>query len=163
LISVETRFWSKVNEKSDDECWEWQGKFSKSGYGIFTLNGKEIKAHRFSYTLKNGPIPAHSPFICHKCGNRKCVNPNHLYAGTGKTNAKDRIDMGRQFHAYGTRNGNAKLPDERVNQIRRDAEINKRELGIYNYDGIAKKYHISKSHVGAIVRGERRVYAKERK
>lgn len=155
-MSPEDRFWSRVEIKSADECWEWTGALNSAGYGRLAVGGKDTRAHRFSYELAHGPIPEDRPFICHKCGNRKCVNPHHLYAGTGWTNARDRVQMGRQFHAYGLKNGKAKLSDAQVEQIRRLAHRNLRFSGVPDYAGIAERFNVTANHVGAIVRGERR-------
>lgn len=72
---------------SDKGCWIWTGKRDSFGYGLF---GKKIKrAHRVSWEYHNGSIP-HKKFICHKCDNPPCFNPNHLFIGTAKTNAIDK-------------------------------------------------------------------------
>lgn len=43
------RFWSKVTKSSN--CWTWGAGVDKDGYGKFKVNGKNIRAHRFSYSL----------------------------------------------------------------------------------------------------------------
>lgn len=86
------RFWSKVAKSSDDKCWNWIG-VTRSGYGVFTYSYITHLAHRVSYLLSFGPIP-NNLFICHKCDNSRCVNPNHLYAGTQFDNMKDRNQGG---------------------------------------------------------------------
>lgn len=92
-IPVEQRFWKKVNRPSEG-CWEWLGAKSV-GYGrIFGRNNKLLLAPRFSWELVNGPIP-NGLFICHTCDNPGCVNPNHLFLGTAKDNALDKVRKGR--------------------------------------------------------------------
>jgi hypothetical protein len=81
------RFWAKVNKKADDECWEWTAAKSPNGYGQFALNKIAKSTHRISYIIHKGQIPD-GLMICHTCNNPPCVNPNHLYAGTGKDNAQ---------------------------------------------------------------------------
>mgnify|MGYP001206704065 CR=1 FL=1 len=88
-MRIEERFWTKVNIKDSDDCWEWLYSLSHRGYGRFELNGKVISAHRMAYILTNGPIPK-GLYILHKCDNRKCVNPTHLYVGTQGDNITDR-------------------------------------------------------------------------
>lgn len=86
------RFWEKVNIVPG-ECWEWTAGI-RNGYGAFKLNGKAIDAHRVSYEAYNGEIPK-GKIICHTCDNPKCVNPEHLYAGTYADNVHDMIKRNR--------------------------------------------------------------------
>jgi HNH endonuclease len=80
------RFLSKIIHSADTECWFWNGYRDFGGYGRFTLatgvrGGKPVQAHRFSYEVSIGTIPAGYQ-VHHKCNNRHCVNPNHLEALT---------------------------------------------------------------------------------
>jgi len=76
-------------------CWLWMGSRNPvTGYGHVVRSGKLKYAHRLSFEIFKGPIPA-GKHICHTCGTPICVNPDHLYAGTPKDNAMDRERMGR--------------------------------------------------------------------
>jgi hypothetical protein len=90
---VEERFWEKVNKSDDDDCWEWISSTKGNGYGAFFTHtppeGRKCHgAHRFAWVLINGPIPF-GLWVLHKCDNRVCVNPKHLFLGNRSDNMQD--------------------------------------------------------------------------
>ncbi len=92
------KFWSHVDVKSKNECWNW--KLSPSfGYGQFHIviygKSKGYKAHRIALYLFDRLSWNKNMIVCHKCDNRLCCNPNHLYLGSNKDNGQDRRDRNR--------------------------------------------------------------------
>ncbi len=94
MKDLRTRFESKYERIPMLDCWIWTAGSNEKGYGILGLGKKFIKAHRASYLLHKGEIPS-GMNILHKCGVSCCVNPDHLYPGTQKENARDTKEMGR--------------------------------------------------------------------
>lgn len=119
--SLSERFWSKVNKRGPDECWEWQAYRDKDGYGHIRADDpkhSDTPAHRVSYELTNGSIPD-GLFVCHRCDNPACVNPAHLFLGTHQDNVDDMIAKGRKIVARGESQHCSKLTAEQVTEIRR--------------------------------------------
>src|SRR5690554_3562090 len=83
------RFWAKVKKGADSECWLWTAGVQGKGYGQFYIAKRQpIGAHRYSWSLVNGPIPP-GKFVMHMCDNPPCVNPLHLRLGTARDNNLD--------------------------------------------------------------------------
>lgn len=88
-----------IIENEETECWAWQ-KSKRKGYGYMKFRGKWFfPAHRVSFIVYKGEIPE-GLFVCHKCDNPSCVNPDHLYAGTPKQNMQDKMERGRFFNGH---------------------------------------------------------------
>ena len=76
-------------------CFDWPGYVTKNGYGQLRVNGKTKYAHRYYYELYRGFKVPPGLVICHRCDNRKCINPLHLFIATQKTNMQDAKEKGR--------------------------------------------------------------------
>lgn len=118
---LEQRFWSKVEILGSDDCWEWQGSIRPNGYGQINVNGIPRRAHRISWELAHGLISAgngtHGTCICHKCDNRKCVNPAHLFLGSQRDNIVDMYRKGRR--GIGLQPNLAKLNSAQIRVIKK--------------------------------------------
>ena len=108
--SVKDRFWDKVDMDADTDCWIWQGFQISRGFGGFTYDHKLYAAHRVSYYLEYEDYSA-DLLVLHKCGNRLCVNPQHL-------EQSDYVERFRRSKANDVTQRPKLLTDEEVNQVR---------------------------------------------
>lgn len=138
------RFMNKIEPIPWTGCWIWTAGINKAGYGIFAVNRKSQLAHRISYILYKGKIPL-GKFVCHSCDNPTCVNPDHLWLGTAKDNAVDRMVKGRNADQRGYKSALAKWELKTV-QAMREAKGSLNEL--------TKQYGISKSQISKIRSGK---------
>ena len=136
---------SRVSIDSETGCWIWSGYKNQNGYGRVKLNGRQYAAHRLSYEAHVGDIPL-GMFICHKCDNPPCVNPDHLFCGTPRDNAIDMTIKGRGQGPKnkGGANGRAKLTIDQVNTIKSSSEW---------HHIIAERYGVSRSLISMIKNG----------
>lgn len=117
--TIAERFYAKISTiPTENGCLEWTAGL-RNGYGYFNPDGINVYAHRFAWELVNGPIPD-GMYACHHCDNRKCCNLEHIFIGSPTDNAYDMIEKGRSVHVpnLGERNGNSKLTEKQVLDIR---------------------------------------------
>lgn len=110
------RFWSKVDMRGPDECWEWKAGVNRTGYGRFKVASYiTVTASRMALIGTKMEEP-HGMLVLHHCDNPPCCNPNHLYFGTDADNSNDKISRGRARTAdqSGTNNGAAKINEDQL-------------------------------------------------
>lgn len=143
----EQRFWQRVTVGTPTECWEWTGA-TRNGYGVMNIDGKVIYTHRFSCELHHGPL-AEGQCALHKCDNRLCCNPDHIFRGTKGENAKDMYAKGRGKGGGVSGRNRDVLRADQVREMRQLAAT-----GI-KYPALAKQFGISIPAVCLIVTRKR--------
>lgn len=95
-LPLQARFETGYVPEPNSGCWLWLGDSHRTGYGRMMEKGRALAAHRVSYELHRGPIPA-GMTLDHLCRVRICVNPLHLEPVTHKENC-------RRGHGWSGRN-----------------------------------------------------------
>jgi hypothetical protein len=150
-IPLEKRFWARVEKRGPSECWLWTAATNGVGYGTIFSGGERagrmVLAHRLSFEIHKGTIPK-GHYVCHHCDNPRCVNPEHLFAGTPRENTQDMFAKGRWSAApiRGAAQAQAKLSDDQVREIRA-------RIGRVPLRDIAAEFGVSKSLVWNIKAG----------
>lgn len=112
---MKERFMSHVIPEPNSGCWLWDAAHFSNGYTRFAkTTDKTVLGHRMSYELFCSGIPDNA-FVCHKCDNPSCVNPDHLFLGDAKKNMDDKVNKNRQ--AYGSKIRELKLTREQALEI----------------------------------------------
>lgn len=152
-ISIEARFWAKVQKGELNECWLWLGSKDSGGYGLIgnTDTKRLMKTNRLSWIIHFGEIPKGMK-VCHHCDTPACVNPSHLFLGTQADNVRDMVKKGRgQRHGkggvYGDKNPLAKFTQEDFDKV-----LELRAKGLSTRQ-IAIIVGMSASHVGYVIKG----------
>ena len=144
------RFWDKVRKTQG--CWEWCASKSSGGYGTFRIARKSVAAHRMAWHLINGDIPI-GLCVLHKCDNKACVKPSHLFLGTQQDNIEDMVKKGRSRRCgnatvdiRGEQNWNADLTENEIKEIREAYARGVRQ------QVLAETYQTTQSNISHIVR-----------
>ena len=131
------------------DCWEYRG-FLVSGYGQIKRDGRTEYTHRVAFELHHGLHLGRARetgiLVLHRCDNRCCVNPAHLFLGDDKANHADMRRKGRQVlgDQKGESNPQSKLTDEAVAEIRASRSVS----------AVAAKYGITKDWARTVKRGD---------
>lgn len=130
-------------------CMEYQGCIQSNGYSRATVQRHTDYGHRHIYRLVKGQIPDGLD-VCHRCDNRKCINPDHLFLGTRADNMADAVNKGRQAQG-------SMLPHTKLTSFISSEIVALAKQG-YQYKEIAARFGICRQHAGqiAIKNGVRR-------
>lgn len=153
-------FWHRVHKGDPTACWEWGGAKTSSGYGNLAWHGQQVQAHRVAYFLTHGGIglatgfrhegkaKTYRRFVLHKCDNRSCCNPAHLFLGSMRANQLDAYQKGRKRQPKSDHT-NAKLTPDQVRDIRR-----RYDNGLDLQVPLAKEFGVSQRVISLVVRRE---------
>lgn len=127
------------------ECWQWRGAHN-AGRPITSVGSRTDGTRRTALVSRLLMGEPSGSFVCHTCDNPGCVNPGHLYIGSAKTNAEDRVARKRDGATRGTSHWKARLTDTAVDRMR----------ALYRqgttYAELAKRFGVSEVTVWRVVR-----------
>jgi hypothetical protein len=139
--AITDRFWSHVAIGEPGDCWEWTASRRQNGYGQINIARIPEKAHRVSFLIAYGWLPE---AVLHRCDNRPCVNPHHLFGGNTAINL---ADAARKWRTAG-----------KTTPAIRSTIFALNECGM-SHRAIGRQVGLAHSTVGRILRKEIRVAA----
>lgn len=146
-IAPEIRFQKFFTKGRADDCWNWTGARAGGRHGAFSLaHHVEIGAHVFALEAHLGRKLKEGMWALHTCDNCACVNPNHLYEGTGQNNARDRVE--RHPQGRGEKHFRSKISNYDMRVI---AAL--RASNAHSYKELAEMFGISKGHARKLATG----------
>jgi len=150
LINTGKRFWSKVDIRDPEECWEWKAYKNKRGYGSFSFRKVPRLAHRIAWMIHYKSEISEDMCVCHSCDNPTCCNPSHLFLGTQADNVKDMAQKGRLKGGFtflsGEKNPNVKHSDKQIKKIR-----DLYATGRYTQKELAIKFESDRTYINRII------------
>ncbi len=149
IIDTAKKHYEKHVIRNEEGCWGWTGYKNSKGYGQVIWSRKQITTARFSWILHNGDIPE-GLLACHHCDNPSCSRIDHIFLGSIKDNAQDKVKKGRCNLPKGEKHHASILTDDEVREIKKlleQGESNKNlsrmfyvPIGIINCIRIGKTY-----------------------
>lgn len=146
--SVRKRLIAKTAVNDLTGCHEWQGNIHPKGYGMMSYRNTQVRTHRISYAAFVGPIP-HGLHVLHRCDNRRCINPDHLFLGTNYDNIKDMMSKGRGRKVWTKSRRATGLSASEVIAIRARVAAGERQ------SVLEAEYQVHQSTISHIVRRKR--------
>ncbi len=134
--------------KKENDCWIWQGG-TAGQYGKIQMNKKTYSAHRSSYLIFKGDIPA-GKWVCHLCDIPLCINPDHLWLGSASENRLDSFKKKRSEYAKGENSHFSKYTDDQIKEIRKLKDEG------FTYSRLKRIFNCSYTHILNIIKNKNR-------
>ena len=148
MQALRNRIEKKSSPEPNSGCWLWLGSVRGAGYGCISICNRTVAAHRAAWIAYRGCIP-NGAFVCHRCDNRSCVNPDHLFLADHAGNMADMKMKARAHRPIGELQARHKLTSSQVAAILAEPAPIKRSRAAQ----IAEMFGISRTYIWDIRRG----------